>query len=63
MLTAVYRVLDQLPAQVRIAWVMKHVEGERLERVAEITGCSRATAHRRITRARAALLEAFDDGE
>lgn len=61
-LGAVYRVLDGVSADARIAWTLRCVEGEPLERVAEITGCSRATAHRRVTEAQRALQEAFGDG-
>lgn len=50
-----YRVLDQLPVDVRIAWTLRHVEGESLESVAAICGCSLATAKRRIARAQAEL--------
>jgi RNA polymerase sigma-70 factor, ECF subfamily len=48
---AVYRLLDQLPARQRAAWVLRHVEGERLEEVAQHCGCSLATAKRLIARA------------
>jgi RNA polymerase sigma-70 factor, ECF subfamily len=44
----VYRALDRLPVEQRMAWTLRHVEGESLERVAELTGCSLATAKRRI---------------
>jgi RNA polymerase sigma-70 factor (ECF subfamily) len=46
--STVYRILDGLSADARIAWVLHRVEGESLERVGELTGCSRATAHRRV---------------
>ena len=46
---ALYRALDNVPAQARLAWCLRHVEGESLNRVAELCGCSRSTAHRRIT--------------
>lgn len=52
---AVYRILDGLPANQRIAWVMNRVEGEPLQRVAEVCGCSRATAHRHVARAQAVI--------
>ncbi len=61
-LGAVYRVLDGISADARIAWILRCVEGESLERVAEIAGCSRATAHRRVTEAQHALEKAFSDG-
>ena len=50
-----YRVLDGLPVDVKIAWMLRHVEGEPLEAVAAICGCSLATAKRRIARAQAEL--------
>lgn len=56
-LVAVYRTLDELAADARIAWVMHEVEGHALEEVASICGFSRATAHRRIQEARAAIDE------
>ncbi|MEM9195557.1 MAG: sigma-70 family RNA polymerase sigma factor [Myxococcota bacterium] len=43
-----YRELDRLPVDLRLAWTLRHVEGERLEAVAEIAGCSLATVKRRI---------------
>jgi RNA polymerase sigma-70 factor (ECF subfamily) len=58
---AVYRVLDGVSADARIAWLLRCVEGEPLERIAELTGTSRATAHRRVRDAQAALAEAFRD--
>ena len=69
MLLSIYRVLDGLPTAERLAWTLRHVEGERLEVVAQLCGCSLATAKRRIaaaaTRVRAATgtmpAEADDD--
>ena len=40
--------LAKLPVQLRIAWTLRHMHGESLEAVAEIAGCSLATAKRRI---------------
>lgn len=57
LLARVYEALDELPAQERIAWVLRHVEGHRLEDVAELAGCSLATAKRRIAAARGKLQE------
>lgn len=62
LVTSAYRVLDQVSADARIAWVLRCLEGEPLERVAEVLGVSRATAHRRVTEAQAALQGAFGDG-
>jgi RNA polymerase sigma-70 factor (ECF subfamily) len=50
-----YRVLDTLPVDAKIAWMLRHVEGEQLETVAKLCGCSLATAKRRIAQAQAAL--------
>src|SRR5437016_3382720 len=47
----VYRALDRIPARERVAWSLRHVEGESLDRVALLCGCSLATAKRRITSA------------
>lgn len=47
----VYASLDALPAQDRIAWTLRHVEGDSLEEVAAHCGCSLATAKRRIAAA------------
>jgi RNA polymerase sigma-70 factor (ECF subfamily) len=58
---AIYRVLDALGPDDRIAFVLHHVEGERLETVATLTGCSITTAKRRIARARSALERKLSD--
>jgi len=47
----VYRALDALPARERVAWTLRHVEGESLEEVALLCECSLATAKRRIATA------------
>src|SRR6185503_13329347 len=56
-----YRVLDRMPVDDRIAWMLRNVEGESLDSVAAICGCSLATVKRRIARAQAELdLEVFE---
>jgi RNA polymerase sigma-70 factor (ECF subfamily) len=62
LLALVYGALDRLPAEQRVAWTLRHVEGERLDQVASLCGCSLATAKRRIAAAHAAIREAVDDG-
>ncbi|HEX4476052.1 MAG TPA: sigma-70 family RNA polymerase sigma factor [Polyangiaceae bacterium] len=62
LLARVYRVLDGIPANQRIAWSLRYVEGEPLESVATLSGCSLATAKRRISAAAKTLEEAFSDG-
>jgi RNA polymerase sigma-70 factor (ECF subfamily) len=59
LLAQVYALLQTLPADERIAWTLRHVERHRLEAVAALTGCSLATAKRRIGRAQAFLQEHF----
>jgi RNA polymerase sigma-70 factor (ECF subfamily) len=54
-------VLDELPAAERLAWTLRHVEGERLEQVARQCGCSLATAKRRIAAAQDAIEQAVSD--
>lgn len=41
-------ILSRLPTDERIAWMLRRVEGETLEVVAELCGCSVATAKRRV---------------
>jgi RNA polymerase sigma-70 factor (ECF subfamily) len=50
-LGALDRVLASLPAEQRIAWMLRYVEGEELEAVARACGCSLATVKRRIAAA------------
>ena len=52
---AIYRALDRVSADARIAWILAVVEGHSLEEIAEFGGYSRATAHRRIQAAQAAV--------
>jgi RNA polymerase sigma-70 factor (ECF subfamily) len=47
----VYRALDDVPSRERVAWTLRHVEGESLEEVAVLCDCSLATAKRRIASA------------
>jgi len=51
----VYRALDKIPARERVPWTLRHVEGESLLRVAELCGCSLATAKRRIAEAQTSI--------
>lgn len=61
LLMQVYGALGRLPVDDRIAWTLRHLEGERLERVALLCDCSLATAKRRIKRAHEALKEAVSE--
>lgn len=60
MLMRAYARLDQLPTKLRLAWTLRYFEGETLPRVAELCGCSLATAKRRITAAQTRMREALD---
>ena len=55
LLGAIYRALDELAPDDRIAFVLHHIEGETLDGVARLVGCSITTTKRRIFRARSAL--------
>ncbi len=55
LLGEIYRQLGDLPINQRIAWTLRYIEGEKLERVAELCGCSLATAKRRILAAHVAV--------
>ena len=59
---AVYRVLDELPVDDRLAFTLHHIEGEKLEVVARLCGCSCATAKRRIARAQQAIEDRMGEG-
>ena len=59
LLAQVYGVLRSMNPGDRIAWTLRYVERHRLESVAELSGCSLATAKRRIARAQSLLTEHF----
>lgn len=61
-LAQVYGVLRGLPIDQRVAWVLRYVEGNKLEDVARIAGCSLATAKRRLQLAQEALLAPKEAG-
>lgn len=46
-----YAILDRLPTDERIAFILRFIEQHALAEVAEMVGCSLATAKRRIARA------------
>jgi RNA polymerase sigma-70 factor (ECF subfamily) len=56
MLTRMYRALDSLPVNQRLAWSLRHIEGEPLETVALLCHCSLATAKRRIVAAQKVIV-------
>lgn len=50
-----YRQLDRLPADERVAWLLRHVEGESLDDMVELCNCSKSTVQRRLRSAEARL--------
>jgi RNA polymerase sigma-70 factor (ECF subfamily) len=54
-LARVYRALDTLPVEQRVAWALRHIHGDALDAVAAACGCSLATVKRRIAAAHAAI--------
>jgi RNA polymerase sigma-70 factor (ECF subfamily) len=58
----VYRVLDRLPAEDRVAWVLRYVQGEPLHAIPELCACSLSTAQRRLARAQAELEKELSRG-
>lgn len=61
LLSRVYRLLDELPVSERVAWTLRYVDGEQVDEVAALCGCSLATAKRRIAAAHAALERMLSD--
>ncbi len=59
----VYRALDGIPARQRVPWILRHVQGESLERTAELCGCSLATTKRRISTAHLAIQARLEGGD
>lgn len=62
LLTRCYEALDELPANQRLAWVLRNIEGESLAIVAERCECSLATAKRHLQRAQTQLQRAVCNG-
>lgn len=56
LLARVFHLLDALPADDRVAWTLRYIEGETMVRVAELCGCSLSTAKRRVASAELALV-------
>jgi RNA polymerase sigma-70 factor (ECF subfamily) len=62
LISRLYEVLDQLPTDLRLAWALRYLEGEPLDRVAAACGCSLSTAKRRVGAAKSMIDEVFGDG-
>ena len=61
LLGELYRALAKLPDDERIAWTLRHVEGERLQEVADACNIILATAKRKIAAAEEVLDEVLRD--
>jgi RNA polymerase sigma-70 factor (ECF subfamily) len=48
-----YRMLDAMPVEERVVWVLRHVEGESLDAIVDWCGCSKSTVQRRLRSAQA----------
>lgn len=59
LLAEVYRLLDTVTIEGRLAWTLRHVQGMTLPEVAEHCGCSLATAKRRIASVHQTIEEAL----
>ncbi len=53
----IYRTLERMPRHERIVWVLRLVEGETLESIADLLGCSVSTVQRRLRAAQATMGE------
>ncbi|HEX4334497.1 MAG TPA: sigma-70 family RNA polymerase sigma factor [Polyangiaceae bacterium] len=53
--TRLYYELEKLPALVRAAWVLRHLEGQSLDDIAAACTCSKSTVQRRLRSADAVL--------
>jgi len=51
----IYRTLERMNKDERLAWVLRVVEGETLESIAELLGCSVSTVQRRLRAADAVM--------
>jgi RNA polymerase sigma-70 factor (ECF subfamily) len=59
--TEIYRVLDGVSVNARVAWTLRYVEGLTLPEIAQHCGCSLATVKRRVAEVHRFVLEALRD--
>jgi RNA polymerase sigma-70 factor (ECF subfamily) len=62
LLRSVYRVLDEMSVEDRLAFSLHTIEGETLDEVAKLCDCSLATAKRRVARAQSMIEQRLSDG-
>ncbi|HMJ54853.1 MAG TPA: sigma-70 family RNA polymerase sigma factor [Polyangiaceae bacterium] len=61
--TEIYRILDGVPVNARVAWTLRQVEGLTLPEIAQHCGCSLATVKRRVAEVHRIVLEALRDDQ
>jgi RNA polymerase sigma-70 factor (ECF subfamily) len=61
--TEIYRILDGVAVNARLAWTLRYVEGLTLPEIAQHCGCSLATVKRRVAEVQRTVLEALRDDE
>ena len=61
--TEIYRILDGVAVNARVAWTLRYVEGLTLPEIAQHCGCSPATVKRRVAEVHKIVLEALRDDE
>jgi RNA polymerase sigma-70 factor, ECF subfamily len=54
-LVSIFRALEAVPINARVVWTLRVLQEERLERIAELTGCSLAAVKRRLAKAQAIM--------
>ncbi len=62
LLRAVYKILEDMPVQDRLAFTLHVIEGETLPAVAKLCGCALATAKRRVARGQKMIEQRMSDG-
>lgn len=61
LLAQVYGVLETLPTKTRVVWILRHVEGEKLDAVADEVGMGLSSVKRHLTAAKAKLEEVLGE--
>jgi RNA polymerase sigma-70 factor (ECF subfamily) len=61
--TEIYRILDGVSINARVAWTLRYVEGLTLPEIAQHSGCSLATVKRRVAEVHRIVLEALRDDQ
>lgn len=61
LLKQVYELLETLPAKARVVWVLRHVEGEKLEDIAEVTAMGLSSVKRHLSVAKTRLEEVLGE--